>query len=306
MEERVTFASAGLDLVGVLHRPDDLRPGARRAAVIVLHGFGGTMQGPGGSNPAQLFCDMGYVALRFDFRGCGQSPGERGRIICLEEVEDARNALSFLARRPEVEPTRIALMGESFGAAVAVYGGGVDARVAAVISSGGWGDGEKKFRRQHPGDEAWARFTKMIADGQRERARTGKTVMVPRYDVVPIPSSLRGLLPAGSIMEFPLETVESMMAFRANDVVGNIAPRPLLLLHSAKDSVTPTEQSVDLFKHAGQPTDLHLMADVDHFMFTHQSPLVADLIGNWLDKHFPAHPVTRPAAAPGASGSQRR
>jgi pimeloyl-ACP methyl ester carboxylesterase len=79
-----------------------------------------------------------------------------------------------------------------------------------------------------------------------------------------------------------------MMAFRANYVVGNIAPRPLLLLHSAKDSVTPTEQSVDLFKHAGQPTDLHLMAYVDHFMFTHQSPLVDALIRHWLEKHLPA------------------
>jgi hypothetical protein len=283
VEQRITFPSAGLELAGILHLPSDLKPGERRAAIIALHGFGGTMQGPGGNNPAQLFCDMGYVALRFDFRGCGQSPGERGRLICLEEVEDARNALSFLATRPEVDPTRIALMGE-----IAVYAGGVDPRVAAVISSGGWGDGEKKFRGQHPGDEAWARFMKMIADGQSERARTGKTVMVPRFDIVPIPEKMRGLLPAGSIMEFPLETVESMLAFRANDVVGNIAPRPLLLLHSAKDSVTPTEQSMDLFRHAGQPTDLHLMADVDHFMFTHGSPLVADLIHNWLDKHFPA------------------
>jgi hypothetical protein len=30
------------------------------------------------------------------------------------------------------------------------------------------------------------------------------------------------------------------------------------------------------------------MAEVDHFMFSHQSPLVADLIGNWLDRYFPA------------------
>ena len=156
MEEKVTFQSAGHRLAGVLHIPDGLKPGEKRAAVIVLHGFGGTMAGPGGSNPGQLFCDMGYVAFRFDFRGCGQSEGERGRIICLEEVEDAQNALSYLAGRPEVVPTRIALMGESFGAAVAVYAGGVDKRVAAVLSSGGWGDGEKKFRRQHPGDEAWA------------------------------------------------------------------------------------------------------------------------------------------------------
>jgi alpha/beta superfamily hydrolase len=291
MEERVTFPSAGLELVGVLHRPDDLRPGERRAAIVVLHGFGGTMEGPAGRNPAPFFCEMGYVTLRFDFRGCGQSQGERGRIICHEEVEDARNALSFLATRSEVEPTRIALMGESFGAAVAIYGGGIDPRVAAVISSGGWGDGETKFRRQHPGDAAWGRFTKMISDGQATRACTGKTVMVPRYDIVPIPGKMRGLLPAGSIMEFPLETVGSMMAFRANEVVGRIAPRPLLLLHSAKDSVTPTEQSIELFRHAGQPTDLHLMAEVDHFMFSHGSPLVADLIRNWLNKHFPARPA---------------
>jgi fermentation-respiration switch protein FrsA (DUF1100 family) len=297
MEERVTFLSGGLQLAGMLHVPNDLRPDERRAAVIVLHGFGGTMEGPGGNNPAPLFCGLGYVALRFDFRGCGLSHGERGRIICLEEVEDACSALSYLAKRPEVDPNRIAMMGESVGAAVAVYAGGVDPRVAAVISSGGWGDGEKKFRRQHPGDEAWARFTTMIGDGQCERARTGRTVMVPRYDVVPIPEKLRGLLPPGSLMEFPLETVESMMAFRANDVVGNIAPRPLLLLHSAKDSVTPTEQSIDLFSHAGQPADLHLMADVDHFMFTHQSPLVADLLRNWLNKHFPARPMAGPASA---------
>jgi hypothetical protein len=104
---------------------------------------------------------------------------------------------------------------------------------------------------------------------------------------------MRGLLPPGSLMEFPLETVESMLSFRANDVVGKIAPRPLLLLHSAKDSVTPTEQSVELFRRAGQPTDLHLMADVDHFMFTHGSPLVADLIGNWLDKHHPSRPTPK-------------
>jgi len=293
MEQSVTFDSAGHRLAGILHIPDDLKPREKRAAVIALHGFGGNMAGAGGSNPAQFFCEMGYVALRFDFRGCGQSPGERGRLICLEEVEDARNALSFLATRPEVDPGNIAVMGESFGAAVAVYAGGVDERFAAVISSGGWGDGETKFKAQHPGDEAWKRFTAMIEDGRAERARTGKTVMVPRYDIVPIPPKMRGLLPPGSLMEFPLETVESMLSFRANDVVGKIAPRPLLLLHSAKDSVTPTEQSVELFRRAGQPTDLHLMADVDHFMFTHGSPLVADLIGNWLDKHHPSRPAPK-------------
>ena len=55
---------------------------------------------------------------------------------------DTKHALSFLATRPEVEPGRIGLLGASFGAAVAVYTAGVDPRVAACISAGGWGDGE--------------------------------------------------------------------------------------------------------------------------------------------------------------------
>ena len=77
-----------------------------------------------------------------------------------------------------------------------------------------------------------------------------------------------------------------MLAFNANEVVGRIAPRPLLLLHSANDSVTPTEQSIELFERAGKPTDLHLIAEVDHFMFSEQNTLVVNLVRNWLDKHF--------------------
>jgi alpha-beta hydrolase superfamily lysophospholipase len=89
-------------------------------------------------------------------------------------------------------------------------------------------------------------------------------------------------------MEFPFDTVESMYTFRANDVVGTIAPRPLLLLHPASDSVTPTEQSIDLFRRAGQPADLHLVAGVDHFLLSEKNPLVVSLVRHWLDRYFPA------------------
>ena len=69
--------------------------------------------------------------------------------------------------------------------------------------------------------------------------------------------------------------------------VDRIAPRPLLLLHSAKDSVTPTEQSIDLFQIAGQPTDLHLVAGIDHFSFDDSNPQLVSLLKSWLDKHLP-------------------
>ena len=98
---------------------------------------------------------------------------------------------------------------------------------------------------------------------------------------------MRNNLSAGSFYEFPFEVVESMYTFRANDVVARIAPRPLLLLHPSVDTVTPTEQSIDLFMLAGQPTEMHLFAEVDHFMLGENNAVVQAVLRTWLDKYFP-------------------
>ncbi len=287
MEQRITFESDGLSLAGILRTPEGPPGGGggQRPAFLVLHGFGSNKDGGVSKAVAELLTGFGYVTLRFDMRGCGDSQGARGRVICLEQVADTRAARTWLAGRPEIDPARIGVIGNSFGAAVAVYATAVEPQLAACISCGGWGDGASKFRKQHESPEAWARFTAMMDDGKRQRA-AGKTLMVPRYDIVPIPPGLRGNLSPGSIMEFPFDVVESMVAFMANDVVARIAPRPLLLLHPAVDSVTPTEQSIELFKRAGQPTDLHLVANVDHFMLSEGNPLVIELVRNWLQKYF--------------------
>jgi hypothetical protein len=279
----------------VVRVPDALKAGERRPAFIVMHGFGSNMNSSNVLEPCKMFERLGYTTLRFDMPGCGDSEGERGRIICLEQVSAASNALTFLSKHPQVDPDRIGMVGSSFGAAVAVYCGGVDKRVAAVISSGGWGNGERKFRGQHPTPEAWKKFTDMLAEGKRHRERTGKSLMVPRYDIVPIPEHLRHHLSKNSIEMFPAETAQSMFDFRADDVIGRTAPRPILLLHSSVDSVTPTEQSIEMFKRAGQPCDLHLFAETDHFMFAESNTRVRSVIYDWLDKYFPVQ--ARAAAA---------
>ena len=285
-EERVNFLSDGLRIAGVLRFPD--APAARSPVVVLLHGFGSNKSGAWIGITAALLARWGYASLAIDFRGCGESDGPRARVICLEQVADTRSAVGYLAARADIDAARIAVFGHSFGAAVAVYAGGVDQRIAAVISSGGWGDGHKKFRKQHESPEAWSRCSAMLERGRRLREQTGEQIMVPRFDIVPIPPHLRGNLAAGSHLEFPFDVVDSMINFRAIDVVAAIAPRPLLLLHPANDSVTPTEQSIDMFARAGQPADLHLFAQVDHFLLSEGNPLVIELVRGWLTKYLPA------------------
>jgi uncharacterized protein len=286
-EQRVTFKLEGLTLAGVLRLPDGVGPSERRPAFMVLHGFGSNQNAGNVLKPCAMLDELGYATLRFDMPGCGESEGEKGRLICLEQVSAVSAALSLLAQHPQVEPTRIGVMGSSFGAAVAIYAGGVDPRIAAVVSSGGWGHGERKFRGQHPTPDGFAKFTAMLEEGRRHRARTGQSLMVSRYEIVPIPEHMRGHVAPGSIQLFPAETAQSMYEFRAEDVVARIAPRPLLLLHSASDSVTPVEQSIGLFQHAGQPTELHLFADTDHFMFAESNTRVRRIVQDWLADYFP-------------------
>jgi hypothetical protein len=293
-EQRVNFKADGLTLAGVVQVPDGVPATARRPAFMVLHGFGSNMNAGNVLKPCAMLNELGYVTLRFDMPGCGESEGEKGRLICLEQVAAVSQALSLLAQHPQVNPARIAVLGSSFGAAVAVYAGGVDPRIAAVVSASGWGHGERKFRGQHPTPEAFAKFTAMLEEGKRHRERTGKSLMVPRYEIVPIPEHMRTHVVPGSIQMFPAETAQSMYDFRAEDVVNKIAPRPLLLLHSASDSVTPVEQSIGLFRQAGQPSELHLFADTDHFMFAESNTRVRRIVQDWLADYFP---VDAPAAA---------
>jgi predicted acyl esterase len=133
MERNMSFRSGSLKLSAVLRFPDGMEPGESRPAFVVLHGFGSTKNAGNVIKPTEMLSALGYVTLRFDMRGCGESEGKRSHVICLEQVEDTRSAISWLCEQPEVEPDRVGLLGSSFGAAVAVYTAGIDSRPACVI-----------------------------------------------------------------------------------------------------------------------------------------------------------------------------
>ena len=46
------------------------------------------------------------------------------------------------------------------------------------------------------------------------------------------------------------------------------------------------EQSIAMFARAGQPTELHLFADTDHFMFAESNTRVYSVVRDWLTRYF--------------------
>ncbi|HKT18309.1 MAG TPA: alpha/beta fold hydrolase, partial [Stellaceae bacterium] len=250
MEQAIGFSSDGFALKGVLHVPEGAaRP---RPAIILCHGFGGSCRGAGHPELAQALARAGYVVLRFDFRGCGQSEGARGSVICLEEVSDLFHAIDFLETQVEVDRDRIGVIGASLGGSVAIYAAAKDRRLKFCAANGAIGKGERRFRFQYRDETAWQAFLKRLDEAKRVKAETSRSAMLGRFDIVFIPESNRAGLPPGAVMEFTAETAMSMLDFNPEDVIAEIAPRPLLLIHPRVDAVVPCSETEAMAKAADE------------------------------------------------------
>jgi hypothetical protein len=286
--EPITFPSDGLTLAGAVHVPDDWRPGERRPAIIMMHGFGANKNG-GPEWVCRQFAAWGYVALRFDYRGCGDSAGERGRVIPIEEVADALNAVTYMAARPDVDPQAIALCGSSLGGGVAVQAAGIDPRVAAVIVENGVAHGERMIRGMHSA-QSWNKFLTLLDEIGRAGDRSpGASKMIHRFDIFEMPKQLQVNLSSNdSLMQFTGDTALGFFMFRPEEYAARVSPRPMLILHSARDTVTNYEEAFSFVRLAKPPVELHLLDGTDHFMFVNPDPRVAATLRTWLDRYFPA------------------
>jgi uncharacterized protein len=132
METPVVFRVSGQQLVGMLHLPD--RRKGRVPAVAFFHGFTGTKVEPHRIfvKTARALAAAGIAALRFDFRGSGDSEGEFSRMTVTGELKDAHAALAFLRKQKGIDPARIGVVGLSMGGAVAAEILGEDRAIRAA------------------------------------------------------------------------------------------------------------------------------------------------------------------------------
>jgi alpha/beta superfamily hydrolase len=147
LREHTTIPCGDISLEAVWHFPEDKGPWP---AVVVCHPhplYGGTMSSNVVFGICQALAEKGMAALRFNFRGVGQSGGEYGEGIA--EQEDVKAALDFASATENIDKERIGLAGYSFGGMVALPVAIRDERVkrlalvSPALSEGGWQELER-------------------------------------------------------------------------------------------------------------------------------------------------------------------
>ena len=209
-------------------------------AVILMHGYGGTRDVM--LPYADFLSSAGFHVFFFDARGVGHSAkvdvtfGER-------EKQDVLGAIDYLSKRPEVDHSRIAIMGVELGGSVAIMAAAEDPRIAAVVA-----------------EAPYASLELALRDALH------RTVAVPRL-----------LRPLTTFM------VKRRIAVAIEDraplvAVAKLGGRPLFII---EDSEGHTDQTRAIFAAAQQPKTLWVAHGATHGAGLKEFPIeyVARVVG---------------------------
>jgi uncharacterized protein len=135
-DEAVRIAANGFNLAGSVAKPAAAKE--KLPAVVLIGGSGpndrdSTVFGvPIIGHVAGALVDAGFLVVRYDKRGTGQSGGRAESATVLDYVDDARAVVAWLEKRRDVDKRRIAAVGHSEGAWVALAAAARDQRIAAI------------------------------------------------------------------------------------------------------------------------------------------------------------------------------
>jgi uncharacterized protein len=171
---RVSFASPkGGRATGLLHVPHDsvYTQKEKLPGIIMLHGAPGDASGMGGV--AIPIARHGAVALAIDAPFARRNKDEplsftpRDSVDQVQLIVDLQRAVDVLLARPDVDSTRLAFVGISYGAAMGALFAGVERRLVAyalMVGDGGLAahftqaNGNRKGRPPYLTEAQWCRW----------------------------------------------------------------------------------------------------------------------------------------------------
>jgi pimeloyl-ACP methyl ester carboxylesterase len=259
----------GFRLAGTMSKPVDAAPATRLPAIVLIAGSGPldrdeTAYGiPIFAQLANAFADAGFAVVRYDKRGVGQSGGRNEFATLGDYAEDVVAIVKFLEKRKDIDPKRIALVGHSEGAAVALLAarraGQVDA-VALVAGIGTTG-------------------AQLILEQQQYALRTSKIPEAEHAAKIELQKKVQAAVLTGKGWEdVPADVRKqaespwfaSFLAFDPAPLVAKI-DQPLFVIQGALDTQVPPHHAEKLgalanARKKAPKTDVVLLPGINHLL----------------------------------------
>ncbi|PYR35021.1 MAG: hypothetical protein DMF90_15100 [Acidobacteria bacterium] len=292
-DEVVRIAANGFWLTGTLSKP--MSASGPQPAVLLVAGpavvdrdetTGGV---PVFGHLASQLADLGFVVLRYDKRGTGQSGGRPESATLRDYADDVRAAVRTIGDRKDVDRKRVALLGYGDGGWVAMLA--ADKRVAALVlvGTGGVSGTELNIYQVVHGldrSDKTADERLLIADLQRRiqtAVLTGKG-----WDGPDMSAAIR--------RQADTPYFQSYLAFDPAKAMRDIA-QPILILQGALDAEVPPANADQLeaaAKGRKRPGVVEASTgETDESQNLGQlevSPDVGNSVASWLTKTVPARP----------------
>lgn len=261
IEKNTTFFSEGARLHGTIYYPDDLSRQEPHPVLIINSGY----QGFNEFYPRMFAGEMtqrGYMCFGFDYRGMADSEGEKGTVLIEQQVEDIRNAVTFMQTHPDVDERRIGLVGWGMGAANVILSAEQGKNVAGVAALNGFYDGERWLKSVHSYDE-WTHLLDEVRQDRIRRVLDGESRLGDTFAHYPLDPQTRDYVgkELAQVHGFGhptrLQFTESIIALKVERTVRHLASTPVFIGHGSRNTLHPYAEAEALYDAAPSPKTLY-------------------------------------------------
>jgi pimeloyl-ACP methyl ester carboxylesterase len=262
---------------------------------------------------SRMMTAFGYVCMGFDYRGFKPSGGISGmdKYTTLEmEVDDIGNALTFFKHQPEVDASRIGLIGWAVGGAVCVKVAKRDKTVKAVAMLNSFTDG-RRWMRMGMGNDKYNKMLRTLEEDKLKRVTTGDPVLRHPYEFYPnieesgnfytekTLTKLAGGLVDSIAKDYtdepfptPMSSViaESFVRFNIQDDIPKLSPDCALFIgHGKYNELHDREEAEDAYHLAKEPKQLYYIEGKHNEWMFDEDPKLQGLcveMNNFFVKHL--------------------